>query len=69
MNKNPIKEKLRAGEAAVGVFCNLPSPAAAEMLGIAGFDFIIIDAEHSPGGYGHLRAHGPRLPTPPAWLR
>ena len=48
MKKNPIKEKLRAGEAAVGVFCNLPSPAAAEMLGIAGFDFIIIDAEHSP---------------------
>ena len=48
MKKNPIKEKLRAGEAAVGVFCNLPSPAAAEMLGIAGFDYIIIDAEHSP---------------------
>ena len=48
MNKNPIKQKLRAGEAVVGTFCNLPSPAAAEMLGIAGFDFIIIDAEHSP---------------------
>lgn len=48
MKKNPIKEKLRAGDAAVGLFCNLPSPAAAEMLGIVGFDFIIIDAEHSP---------------------
>ena len=48
MNKNPIKEKMRAGDAVVGTFCNLPSPGAAEMLGIAGFDFIIIDAEHSP---------------------
>ncbi len=48
MKKNLIKEKLRAGEAVVGAFCNLPSPAAAEMLGIAGFDYIIIDAEHSP---------------------
>ena len=48
MKKNVIKEKLRAGEAVVGTFCNLPSPAAAELLGVAGFDYIIIDAEHSP---------------------
>ncbi len=48
MRKNVVKEKLKAGEAVVGVFCTLPSPAAVEMLGLMGFDFVIIDAEHGP---------------------
>ena len=48
MRKNPVKEKLRSGQAVVGVFCNLPSPAAVEMVGILGYDFAIIDAEHGP---------------------
>jgi 4-hydroxy-2-oxoheptanedioate aldolase len=48
MRKNPVKEKLRSGQAVAGVFCNLPSPAAVEMLGIMGYDFAIIDAEHGP---------------------
>ena len=46
MRKNPVKEKLRRGEAVVGAFCNIPSPAAVEILGLLGFDFAIIDAEH-----------------------
>ena len=48
MRKNSVKEKLRSGRAVAGVFCNLPSPAAVEMLGIMGYDFAIIDAEHGP---------------------
>lgn len=48
MRKNPIKEKLASGHSVAGVFCNLPSPAAVEMLGIMGYDFTIIDAEHAP---------------------
>ncbi|MEM2988866.1 MAG: aldolase/citrate lyase family protein [Candidatus Bathyarchaeia archaeon] len=46
MRKNPVKEKLRSGEAVIGAFCNIPSPAAVEILGLLGFDFAIIDAEH-----------------------
>lgn len=47
---NAVKERLRNGEAVVGSFCNLPSPEAVELLGWAGFDFVIIDAEHGPQG-------------------
>lgn len=31
----------------MGLFCSLPSPAIVEMIGWAGFDFVILDAEHS----------------------
>jgi len=48
MRNNPLKERLRSGRAVAGVFCTLPSPAAVEMLGIMGYDFVIIDAEHGP---------------------
>ncbi len=47
---NAVKERLGNGEAVVGSFCNLPSPEAVELLGWAGFDFVIVDAEHGPQG-------------------
>ena len=34
----------------MGRFATLPSPEAVELLGWAGFDFVIIDAEHGPQG-------------------
>lgn len=45
---NAVKERLKGGDAVVGSFCNLPSPEAVELLGWAGFEFVIIDAEHGP---------------------
>lgn len=42
---------------ALGTFCSLPSPAVVEMVGWAGFDFVILDAEHtlvSAGELAHL---------------
>jgi 4-hydroxy-2-oxoheptanedioate aldolase len=46
MRANPLKEKLLSGKPVVGSFVNLPSPAAVEVLGLLGFDFVIIDTEH-----------------------
>lgn len=46
--KNVLREKFRRGEAAIGAFFNNVSPNVAEMLAVAGLDFIIVDAEHSP---------------------
>ncbi|MSQ14132.1 MAG: hypothetical protein EXR47_08455 [Dehalococcoidia bacterium] len=46
MRKNPLKAKLRNGEAIVGLFINLPSPALVEMTGLMGYDYVIIDGEH-----------------------
>jgi len=50
MRKNLTKEKIFAGEAAYGVFINIPCPALVEIIGNLGFDFALIDAEHGPMG-------------------
>jgi len=46
MKKNRIKEKLRAGEPAFGVSVMIPSPQIVEMIGAAGFDWVLLDCEH-----------------------
>src|SRR3954451_21284867 len=43
---NPVKEKLRAGEAVFGAFIPMPSPDIVEIVALAGFDFALLDAEH-----------------------
>ena len=47
MNKNLIKEKLRSGKDIIGLFQNIISPNITEIMGILGFDFVIIDGEHT----------------------
>lgn len=44
----PLKQRIRSGESLSGCFAFLPSPAAVEILALAGFDFVIIDLEHAP---------------------
>ena len=39
---------MRAGDTVLGAFVFLPSPSVVEILAEAGFDFVIIDQEHSP---------------------
>lgn len=46
MKQNRMKEKLRAGEAAYGVSVMIPSPQIVEMVGAAGFDWVLLDCEH-----------------------
>lgn len=41
-----LRSRLHAGEFVLGTFVELPSPAVVEILGLAGFDFAIIDREH-----------------------
>jgi len=48
MRKNLTKEKIKAGETAYGVFINLGCPSIVEIIGLIGFDFALIDAEHGP---------------------
>ena len=45
---NLFLEKLRAGQKPVGIFSDTASPYVVECLGRAGFDYVIIDNEHSP---------------------
>jgi 4-hydroxy-2-oxoheptanedioate aldolase len=45
---NRFKEGLREGRQLVGLWSSLASPAATEILGDSGFDWILIDTEHAP---------------------
>jgi 2-dehydro-3-deoxyglucarate aldolase len=45
---NPIKQRLAAGESLFGCWLTLGSPLVAEALACAGFDFLVVDGEHSP---------------------
>ena len=47
MIKNEVKEKIKKGKPCVGLLSNLGSASLTEIFGIAGFDFIIFDMEHS----------------------
>ena len=46
MTENPLKLKLSSGEPIFGIWSIIPSPILAEILGLAGFDFQILDMEH-----------------------
>ncbi|MFQ5610580.1 MAG: HpcH/HpaI aldolase/citrate lyase family protein [Anaerolineae bacterium] len=48
MRKNVAKEKLKKGEVVIGTFVTFRSATMVEICGHAGFDFVIIDAEHGP---------------------
>lgn len=45
---NLVKERLAAGERLFGCWLTLASPLVAEALACAGFDFLVVDGEHSP---------------------
>src|SRR3954469_2873351 len=47
--ETPMKARLAAGETLFGTFLTLGSPLAAETLGLAGFDWLLVDLEHGGG--------------------
>tara|TARA_B100000530_G_scaffold251965_1_gene166070 strand:- start:6952 stop:7695 length:744 start_codon:yes stop_codon:yes gene_type:complete len=42
-----MKEKLRSGKNVVGLFQNVINPNITEIMGLLGFDFVIVDGEHT----------------------
>lgn len=50
MKRNTVKEKLLAGEPSVGTWHSLCSPIGAEYLAHIGWDWLVVDTEHSPVG-------------------
>lgn len=47
MRHNTVKEKLRRGEPSFGIWLDGPSPARIEFYGQIGYEFVIIDTEHT----------------------
>lgn len=48
MFKNRLKEKIKKGQPAVGIWNHLRDPFAIEAMGAAGFDWWAVDTEHTP---------------------
>lgn len=51
---NKVKEKVQAGQPAVGIVCRTLSPVVVELIGLAGFDFVWIDMEHATADFGKV---------------
>lgn len=44
---NLLKRALAERRPVTGIFCSTPAPVVVEMIGYAGFDFVILDTEHA----------------------
>lgn len=44
--ENPLRTKLSNGQPILGIWTIIPSPIVVEIIGLAGFDFQILDMEH-----------------------
>ena len=61
MRENIAKKRLYAGETLYGIFANAISPELIEIMGITGFDFIVVDSE--PVSYTHLDVYKRQVDT------
>lgn len=51
IRENPVQHNLHHGLPAVGTWLTLCSPAAAEQMAHVGWDWLVVDVEHSPVGF------------------
>jgi len=49
-----LKSKLRAGETAIGCWLSLGSATGAEIIGMSGYDWALVDLEHGSGDFSVL---------------
>ena len=45
---NVFRQDLIAGKQLIGCWCSLGSPITTEVMGLAGFDWLLLDGEHAP---------------------
>ncbi|GAA1180566.1 HpcH/HpaI aldolase family protein [Nesterenkonia xinjiangensis] len=55
--KRQLRRRLSDGEQVTGCLLRMPAEETVEMLGVAGFDFVLIDCEHGPADVTALRQH------------
>src|ERR1700675_346086 len=51
-----FKKQMREGKPKMGLFLNSHSPTVAEQLAHSGYDWLLVDSQHGPMGYGKLSA-------------
>jgi len=45
---NPLKDRVRRDDPVFGTIVPIPSPEVAEIVGLSGYDFLLVDMEHGP---------------------
>ncbi|MEQ3708903.1 MAG: HpcH/HpaI aldolase/citrate lyase family protein [Tateyamaria sp.] len=76
---NPFKAALKAGETTIGCWLSLGDPLSTEIAGTAGFEWLLIDSEHTPYDITRIRlqlmalqasdSHAAvRVPTGETWI-
>lgn len=68
LERKSLKKRINDGEIVFGTFYKTNSPMVIELIGYAGFDFIVVDCEHSNIGYESMEniirtGEGIGLPT------
>lgn len=53
--KNPFKQALTQGQMQIGCWMSFAEPVTAEIMGTAGFDWLVIDGEHAPNDIRSIR--------------
>lgn len=66
-----LRQRVRDGELLIGTFLNMGTPVAAEVCGLAGLDWVLIDLEHGTGHESELLGQllGARAGGVPALVR
>jgi 4-hydroxy-2-oxoheptanedioate aldolase len=74
MPRNAFKHAIARGELQIGLWCSLCSPIAVEIVSHSGFDWLLLDTEHSPNEVPDILAQlqaaqggGCSLLVRPAW--
>ncbi len=65
LEKSSLKEKLKLKQTTIGSWLTIPNQVIVELMGDAGFEWLVIDIEHSPIGIesvvnliGHIQGNG-----------
>jgi 4-hydroxy-2-oxoheptanedioate aldolase len=57
LKSSPLAARLRSGAPVTGLLAKMPCAAQVESAGHAGFDVVVLDTEHGPGGSFELEHH------------
>lgn len=63
---NPFKTALLKGDTLIGCWLSLANSYSAEAMGVAGFDWLLIDGEHAPNDIRSMREQIMALDTSPS---
>ena len=62
-----LKQRLQQGETLLGCWLNLGTSITAEIVGLAGFDWVLIDLEHGAGSEKDVLQQLQALQHTPGW--